>query len=100
MVGVLGGVGDRYLHPLDATGELVPARPVVLRDRRAGIAANIASVVRREDHRGRGRDLARADLLAVDVEGRGSAFAETSTLVGKLHPHLVIAWRQRACRID
>src|SRR4029077_4383620 len=100
MVDVLGGIGDGDLDTLDATGELVATWSIILRDGRSRIAANVAAIVGREDHCGRGRNLACAHLLAVDVEGCGPAFAETATRVGELHPYLVIARRQGIACLD
>jgi hypothetical protein len=39
-------------------------------------------------------DAAFADWLAIDIERRGAALAETAAVVGELHPHLVAAGRQ------
>ncbi len=55
VIRVLGGLGDRDLHALDATRERVAARAVVRGDRRAGVLADVAAVVGGEDHRRRGR---------------------------------------------
>src|SRR6187551_1252593 len=65
MVGTVSSVSNGDLHPLHPAGELIAMRAVVLGNRRAGIQANIATIVRREDHGRCGRDLPLADLLAI-----------------------------------
>ena len=89
MVGAFRGLGDRELYALDPAVERVAVRPVVGRDRSAGVLADIAAVVGREDVRQRRVDVAFSDLLAVGVERDLAALAQAAAGVGELHPDLM-----------
>ena len=78
VVGAFGGLGDRELYALDPAVERVAVRPVVGRDRSAGVLADIAAVVSREDVRQRRVDVALSHLLAVGVERDRATFAQAS----------------------
>ena len=99
VIDVLGGLGDRELYALDPAVEPVAVRPVVGRDRSAGVLADIAAVVSREDVRQRRIDVAFSHLLAVGVERDCATFAQATAGVGKFHPDLVIAGRNRGASL-
>ncbi len=85
---------------LDRAAEALALRRVVVRDRRRRVAADIAGLVGREDHRHGSFDPALADLLAVDVERDCSALAQAPSVVGELHPHLMRSCRNRRLALD
>ena len=77
---------------------LSPVR-VLVADAGAGVAADVGGLVAGEDHRNGCVDAAVADLVAVDVERDGRALGETAAVVVELHPHLVVARRERLGRL-
>ena len=91
MVEVLGGLVDVQLHPTDAAGEPAVPRPVVVAHRCRGVAPDVGGLVGREEHRNRGLHAPVARGLAVHEERHGAALPEPASVVGELHPHLVLA---------
>src|SRR5687767_7017903 len=96
----LGSSGDRDLHALDATRERIAMRAVVFRNRRASILADVATVVCRENHRGRRIDFTFTDLVAIDVQRDVGALPQSAARVVELHAHLMIARRYRRTGFD
>src|SRR5256885_2413493 len=96
MIDAFGGLSDRDLYSLDVAVELVSARPVVRRNWRPAVHADITTVISRENHRHRHGDFPFPDLLAVRVQSYRAALGQTAAGVGKLHAHLVLARGQRA----
>ena len=85
----------------DAAGELGRPWAVVVADRRGAVGADVGGLVGREDHRHGHLDPARRRPLSpstksVDV----AALAESAAVVGELHPHLVLARRDRLVAVD
>src|ERR1700685_255848 len=60
--------GDSQLNALYAPGKAIAVRPIIGRDRRAGVLPHVATVVGGEDHRGGGTDLAFADFLSINEQ--------------------------------
>src|SRR2546430_4810022 len=81
-------------HPLHGAGEGVVSGRVVLRHRRARIAADVRRLVSRERKRVGAFYPSGADLVPVDVEGGPASLAKPSAVVGELHAHLVPAFGQ------
>ena len=87
------------LDPVHLAAELVAARAVVRRHRRAVLLADVAGLVAREGHRHGLLDAALADRLAVHEERHAAALGQAAAVVLELHPHLVLAGRDRLCRL-
>ena len=100
MIGVLCVLAEVDLHPLDVAVEVRVGGVIVVADRCAAVAANVGLVVQGEDHRLRPVDAPLADLFAVDVEGDGAALGHAASVVGELHPHLVLAGRDLLVAFD
>src|SRR6201999_480380 len=95
VVGILGGVVDVDLDPLDLAAEGGRSGGIVVADRRRRVGAEIGGLVAGEDQRHRPLDSGLASFGAIDVEGYVAAFAEATAVVAELHPDLVLAGRQR-----
>src|SRR5450631_1023910 len=102
VISILGGVSDGDLNAFDATVECVAMRSIVLGNRSAGVLADIAAIVGREDHRQGHRNDSFTDLLAIGVQSHFAALSKPTAVVRELHAHLVISsgYRGRALDIE
>ena len=86
------------LHPVDLAGEGTGLAVVVGRDRRAALAADVCRLVGGKYHGDGLLNASFAHLPAVVVERDLAALGQAAAVVGKLHPHLVLArWDCLAC---
>src|SRR5215469_12070267 len=99
VVDALGGVGDLDLDSFYGAVELIAAGTIVGRNRRARVDADIATVIGGEDHRLCHRDLAFADLCAINEERYFPALTQSAAGVGELHAHLALARRDWTGRL-
>src|SRR4029450_11855455 len=99
MVGVLGGLGDVALHPVDLAREVVGNR-VVVGNQGTPLLSDVARIVPRKAPPRRTRARPLPDSLAVDEQLNRPALPEPSALVGELHSNLVRARWDLAVGVD
>ena len=100
MIGVLRVLAEVDLDPLDLAVELRAGGVIVVADRCTTVAADVGLVVQGEEIWRGPVEAPLAGLLAVDVEGDRAAFAKAASIVGELHPHLVLACRDLLLPFD
>src|ERR1039458_9136273 len=100
MSGIFCVLAQVNLYPLDLPVELRAGTRIVVTNRCAAVATNVCLVVQGKEHRGAWLDAPLAGLPAVDVEGDIATLAQAASIVGELHPNLVLARRNRLFAFD